>query len=88
MEGTTDRVELILDGPAGPISLLIRPAHPGEPTLALQAEDAGAGMVTYRADGSFLQVNPTFCTMLGWRLAHSAAISRARGRRREQRSTW
>ncbi len=29
-------------------------------------QQAGAGMVTVRADGSFLQVNPTFCTMLGY----------------------
>jgi PAS domain S-box-containing protein len=29
-------------------------------------EQAGAGMVTIRADGSFLQVNPAFCTMLGY----------------------
>ncbi len=29
-------------------------------------EQAGAGMVTIRSDGSFLQVNPTFCTMLGY----------------------
>ena len=29
-------------------------------------EQAGAGMVTIRADGSFLQVNQTFCRMLGY----------------------
>ncbi len=28
-------------------------------------EQAAAGMVTVRADGSFIQVNPAFCTMLG-----------------------
>jgi glucose-6-phosphate dehydrogenase assembly protein OpcA len=46
VEGTTGTVKLILDGPAGPISLLIRPANPGEPTLALQADDSGAGTAT------------------------------------------
>jgi two-component system, cell cycle sensor histidine kinase and response regulator CckA len=29
-------------------------------------EQAGAGMATFRADGSFLQVNPIFCTMVGY----------------------
>ena len=29
-------------------------------------EQAGAGMLTIRSDGSLLQVNPTFCTMLGY----------------------
>ena len=29
-------------------------------------EQAGVGMVTIRADGSFLQVNPAFCTMVGY----------------------
>jgi len=29
-------------------------------------EQAAAGMVTIRADGSFLQVNPRFCSMLGY----------------------
>jgi PAS domain S-box-containing protein len=37
-----------------------------EQRFRLIFEQAGAGMVTYRADGSFLQVNPTFCTMLGY----------------------
>jgi PAS domain S-box-containing protein len=29
-------------------------------------EQANAGMVTIRSDGSFLQVNPTLCTLLGY----------------------
>ena len=29
-------------------------------------EQAGAGMITHKADGTFLRVSPTFCTMLGY----------------------
>lgn len=55
-----------LDAPASSRQKPSPTAHPGEEFFRSLFENAAAGMAVATIDGTLLQVNPAFCTLLGY----------------------